>query len=557
MKKLVFVLLAVLTIASCQKKETQPTTPATQDVTFSVTEITPDLKSTDDWECKDNIPTNAWVKIDGLDYYPALFELDGQLYTQAIKLAEADNYCVQTFVLYEELDGTPGYLNTGDGGDVIVFGTPMEDNDDTQGYDAYVQWPLEYCFDVAAFAKAEIPIEVLCFQDAEYQNFGFDWFAVTEIVIRQACFFGDICIDDPALYAYSIYDDAINGVQVDEEAAIRVIVKEGVNEVPYSPFDNLSIYGNGQVLCVDYPDNLSIDETFTFELQVWVPSAFPGIFVWQTYATYTTTDDNPLTETDNDQDANTDNDDGVVDFAVGDCSPDSYPVYQWLAPISPEPVIVTENDLARTIDDVIADPTKWFYYDDASRADVGIFDPTFTEFVDGPGTPLYGTGSAQIVVDGSQQFNLATYQFGGIPLADITAMSFVIYNPTPTNYSGYINFGVDFEGTGSWQGRLVYTPQTNNTFPQPSVWTECNAIDGTALWWWTGFDANGGYWPDGNTNKYRPWSEVAGITNAKTMDGIYTFFGIRVDDFGSAYTENIDAFKLGVNGVTATFDFEP
>jgi len=340
MKKLVLVFMVALAIVSCQKKETQPTTPATQDVTFSVTEVTPDLKSTDEWICVDNIPTNAWIRLnDGtgpVDYYPELFELDGQLYTQAIKLpvlADGEDYCIEIFILYEEVDGNLGYDETNTT-DVIVFGTPMEDDIDDSGYDIYVQWPLEYCFTVDAFAKEQIPMEVLCFQPAEYQNFGFDWFAITEIVIRQACFFGDICIDDPTFYANDQYY-SVGGVQVDEEAVIQVIVKADGTEVPYSPFTNEDIYGDGKVLCVDYPDNLSIDgETFTFEVQVWQPDG-SGVFYWQTYDTYTTTDDNPLAETDNDQDANTDNDDGVVDFAVGTCSPDSYPIYDWLLPPPP------------------------------------------------------------------------------------------------------------------------------------------------------------------------------------------------------------------------------
>lgn len=113
---------------------------------------------------------------------------------------------------------------------------------------------------------------------------------------------------------------------VDEEAAIRVIVKRNGVEVPNSPFNNLAIYGTGQVLCVQYPDYLRLPDTFTFELQVWVPSTTPGVFVWQTYATYTTDDDTPLTQLGTN---------GVVDFAIGDCSPWSTNVYSWLAPIAP------------------------------------------------------------------------------------------------------------------------------------------------------------------------------------------------------------------------------
>ena len=187
MKKLLFVLLAALTIASCQKKENE-TAPQFQDVSFKALEITPDagLKSTADWVCKDIVPTHAWVVINGEDYFPELFDVDGVLFTQALKLPVLEvgtQYCISDFVLYYEGNNTPGYQTTGDG-DEIVYGTPLPGSD----YETYinVDYRFPYCFTVDAFAKAEIPIEVLCYQNADYTEFGFDWFAITEIVIQGA-----------------------------------------------------------------------------------------------------------------------------------------------------------------------------------------------------------------------------------------------------------------------------------------------------------------------------------------------------------------------------------
>jgi hypothetical protein len=58
-----------------------------------------------------------------------------------------------------------------------------------------------------------------------------------------------------------------------------------------------------------------------------VPTAVPGIWDWQLYGTFTTTDALPIPEA---------GADGVVDFAVGDCSPNSFPIYTWLpAPAPP------------------------------------------------------------------------------------------------------------------------------------------------------------------------------------------------------------------------------
>ncbi|MBE0663458.1 MAG: hypothetical protein IH597_13440, partial [Bacteroidales bacterium] len=134
-------------------------------------------------------------------------------------------------------------------------------------------------------------------------------------------FFGDICILNPEAYEGSIY--AQGGIMVDEVAVMRVIVKRNNVEVPNSPFDNISIYGTGQVLCVQYPDYLRMADVFTFELQVWVPTTTPGVFDWQTYATYTTNDGTPLTQI---------GAQGIVDFAIGTCSPMSTNIYSWLDP---------------------------------------------------------------------------------------------------------------------------------------------------------------------------------------------------------------------------------
>ena len=51
-------------------------------------------------------------------------------------------------------------------------------------------------FKIIAFEKAEYAIDVLCYIPAEWDNFGFEWFEVTEITLREQCFFGDICIYD-------------------------------------------------------------------------------------------------------------------------------------------------------------------------------------------------------------------------------------------------------------------------------------------------------------------------------------------------------------------------
>src|SRR3546814_13412676 len=62
-----------------------------------------------------------------------------------------------------------------------------------------------------------------------------------------------------------------------------------------------------------------------------------------------------------------------------------------------------------------------------------------------------GSDSVQISVSGTQRRNLATYQFSGTPLAEITTLEFSTYNPTAGNggaadRSAYLQFNVDFNG---------------------------------------------------------------------------------------------------------------
>lgn len=312
---------ATTLLFSCKKPTNQAESAAQTELSIKASAIVPNLKSTEDWECKDTVPDHAWMNISGTDYYPEVYSVGDGLYTQSIKILEGTNYCMQNFVLYQESGDNAGYQPLED---VTTHGAPITNSD----YAPYVLEPLDYCFDVNGFEKVEIPLEVLCFQDAQYQNFGFEWFAITQIAVRQFCFFGDLCISDATLFENDQYYSQ-GGVQVDEEAVFRVIVKDNGTEVPYSPYSNDTVYGTGSNMCVDYPDNLSVVNNFSFELEVWQPDA-NGAFLWQAYDTLYSQDDGDLY--DNDQYTGTPvvGTDGVVDFAVGSCSPDSYPIYDWI-----------------------------------------------------------------------------------------------------------------------------------------------------------------------------------------------------------------------------------
>lgn len=217
--------------------------------------------------------------------------------------------------------------------------------------------------------------------------------------------------------------------------------------------------------------------------------------------------------------------------------------------------IVTPGDMATSIADVVSDPTKWFFYND----ETDVIDNSLGSFAIGPSTPPEGNGSVEISVSGTQRRNLATYQFSGTVLEDITELKFSTYNPSTgnggsVNRSGYLNFNVDFDGSDTWQRRLVYVPSQNGTVIQDS-WQEWDAIDGgNAKWLYSGPT-----WPvtgePGTT--FKTWSQILANYPGVRMRVTDSWLGIRVGEpYADGYTENIDGFKLGTADGTKTFDFE-
>src|SRR6266480_85228 len=240
-------------------------------------------------------------------------------------------------------------------------------------------------------------------------------------------------------------------------------------------------------------------------------------------------------------------------------------------------VVVTPNDLARCGPPPAApscgaahSDRRWFFYDDVKD----LIDNTMGSFVicqygpcpyyDGAGAPPpLGVGSVQISTVLSRRPNLATYQFGGIRLVDITALRYSTYNPSAGNKvdvsrAGYLQFNVDFTGTSTaFQRRLTFVPRNNPPVLQDQ-WQEWDAINGgTAKWTYSGTT-----WPlpgtplPGSTPK--PWTLILSeYPNSRILPGD-SFLGIRVGEpYPDGYTGNLDAFKFGTAAGTITFDFEP
>jgi uncharacterized protein (TIGR02145 family) len=168
---------------------------------------------------------------------------------------------------------------------------------------------LNIAFNVVAFEKIQLPIEALCYQPSNYTNFGFVFFQIEEVTIREQPFFGDICINSIADYAIpgSPYLGQSNGIQPDLPAICRIDVYR--NNTLINSFSNETWKGEGQPLKVQYADRKGITDNFQFKLYVMVRKAVGFDYVY--FHTWTFSDAQVIPMGTN----------GVVDFVLGSCFP--------------------------------------------------------------------------------------------------------------------------------------------------------------------------------------------------------------------------------------------
>lgn len=198
----------------------------------------------------------------------------------------------------------------------------------------------------------------------------------------------------------------------------------------------------------------------------------------------------------------------------------------------------------------------WLFYNDENDT----VNNSLGSFVSGPATAPLGIGSAQISVSGTQRVNLATFQFSGKKLADITTLKYSTYNPSAgnggsANRAGYLQFNVDFNGSDTWQRRMVFLPSDNGAIQQ-NTWQEWDAFAGGSARW----RYSGSTWPGTAISGATPrtWSDILASYSGVRIRVTDAFLGIRVGEpYENGYTENIDAFKFKARGREVEFDFEP
>lgn len=312
MKKLYLLLIGISLLAGCQKKGSEVPV-VTQAVTFGVNEVMiSNLKSDiNNWDCANTIPNKAWIQIDGINYYAQVTMVNGKLYSQSVRLTPG-THTVENFVLYKETDGLEGFTN----GDKIVYGVPKTGSLFANYVDKTVEFPIE----VSSFKKTEVPVQVLCFNENQYKDFGYDWFAINRTIVREQCFFGDICTDQYQQYAGSDYENQSTKLAIDMPAIFKIMAYRQQADSSWALLVNGGVFTNdnaqsgwgvGMPVCVQYPDNLNKEDHFKFELYILVKKGNGFSFVL--FHTWKFKDAEMIPA----------GNDGVVDFELGDCNADS------------------------------------------------------------------------------------------------------------------------------------------------------------------------------------------------------------------------------------------
>ena len=244
-------------LSSCQKFDYSVPTSKQQEVTFSSEEISLDNKK------------NAQISVLSCDYAAivvnqkiyktAVYEIDGLLYTTAIKLEPGD-YTLTSFMLMSN-NFTPNDSID----DKIAYATPMTGSD----YASFVINPAGFSFNVGSLTKVNVPVNVVLFNPDDYQKFGFDYDILTQTTVRSHRFEGQFKPANKEVYYGSIYQQQTNGLQDVMPAIYRIDVYR--NDQYITSYDNESAKGE-MPLEVNYPDSDYSTDHFRFDLYLYVKS---------------------------------------------------------------------------------------------------------------------------------------------------------------------------------------------------------------------------------------------------------------------------------------------
>jgi len=228
-----------------------------------------------------------------------VFRTDDGYFTKTFKI-DPGTYNLTFFALY-------------DANDEMVKAAPLPGSEFYQ----YVEVGLPVEFVVPDFKKVQVDIDVLCYEPNVWEAFGFYWFNINEITVREFCFFGDFCIKHTEDYLGSWYELTDGGVFMDEPAIFELqLYRNGELVGTYQNFDPQTEEMESP-LCVKYADDDDEVDHFTLNLSLYAAIGEDfgftsiGSFEWDDIF----------------EDTYNVGEDGVLDFVVGNCLDDADVVF--------------------------------------------------------------------------------------------------------------------------------------------------------------------------------------------------------------------------------------
>lgn len=254
-----------------------------------------------------------------------------------------------------------------------------------------------------------------------------------------------------------------------------------------------------------------------------------------------------ITNSSNDNVAQTDSINGSIAFQAIQTRNNG----DFLCTEQPVTKTVRVDDLAESFGEIVSAPYSWFFYNDTNDTVMTInqFGGSggVNDIVAGPSAE----GAAQMTLhDAAARYNIATYKYKDVKLADIDSLKYRIYDASASAETPYLHFNVDFLNNDTWQRRLVQVP----TGVVANTWTTVDAL--SSMWTYSG-----AAWPAGAVDGTgttpgttpRTWADVlANYPNAETRS-TDSFFGVRVGHPGPI---GEDSFVDWIEFDGETTDFE-
>lgn len=187
-------------------------------------------------------------------------------------------------------------------------------------------------------------------------------------------------------------------------------------------------------------------------------------------------------------------------------------------------------------------------------------------FANGPGTPPSGIGSVQFSCPDKKIIRLKNDQFVGTLISNITELSYATYVQTSGAIvdNVFIVLQIDINNDGIVDFPVVFNPvyQTGHFVTgigpdqgaiQMNTWQTWDFLNGV---WWQGPSPD----PDHGGVLFTLAAMIDQFPAAKIMGQPNDGGSIKINGgapvFAGPFIGNADNFKIGINGVTKTYDFE-